>query len=212
MNGFSGAERQIQLMSSMFQNMFPSINVTKVKLNTIRRCVLLNYDKVCNTRLEFFKVKPGGKNLKNAPFQETETLEFRHYTIKVVPVGASRPIKKLVVQSKVPNLGRLEDISEFLTTGGNVSESSEGEDEESKVELPQALSSKGNMASQVKHYLNVNKVRCFSFISYLVNMECDPLLIEQLIYCSCHRKLKRFLMKYSPNMTLHLTLLCNTSF
>jgi ribosome biogenesis protein SSF1/2 len=46
MNGFTGQERQIQLMSSMFQNMFPSINVTKVKLNSIRRCVLLNYDQV----------------------------------------------------------------------------------------------------------------------------------------------------------------------
>lgn len=64
-------------------------------------------------------------------------------------MGASRPVKKLVVQSKVPNLGKLEDISEFLTGGGYASESSEGEDEESKVELPQALSSKGNLASQV---------------------------------------------------------------
>jgi ribosome biogenesis protein SSF1/2 len=46
MNGFSGEERQIQLMASMFQNMFPSINITKLKLNTIRRCVLLNYNQV----------------------------------------------------------------------------------------------------------------------------------------------------------------------
>ena len=49
MNGFSGEDRQIQLMASMFQNMFPAINVTKVKLNTIRRCVLLNYIQVFKT-------------------------------------------------------------------------------------------------------------------------------------------------------------------
>lgn len=49
MNGFTGEDRQIQLMASMFQNMFPSINVTRVKLNTIRRCVLLNYIQVLYT-------------------------------------------------------------------------------------------------------------------------------------------------------------------
>lgn len=44
----------------LFQNLFPSINVTKVKINSIRRCVLLNYD------------------------AEKDTVELRHYTIKVV--------------------------------------------------------------------------------------------------------------------------------
>lgn len=44
MNSFTGEGKEIQLMTSMFQNMFPSLNVTKVKLNAIRRCVLLNYD------------------------------------------------------------------------------------------------------------------------------------------------------------------------
>ena len=31
MNGFSGDAREIQLTSSMFQNMFPSINVAQVR-------------------------------------------------------------------------------------------------------------------------------------------------------------------------------------
>ena len=80
LNGFNqtGGEEQrhVSLMTSMFQNMFPSINVTTVHVNSIRRCVLLNYD------------------------AGTGTVEFRHYTIKVVPVGMSRPVKK-ILQGKV---------------------------------------------------------------------------------------------------------------
>ena len=81
--------REISLVASMFQNMFPSINVTTVKVNTIRRCVLMNFD------------------------AKTQSMEFRHYTIKVVPVGMSKPLKK-IVQGKVPNLSRYQDMSEYL--------------------------------------------------------------------------------------------------
>lgn len=45
---------------------------------------------------------------------ETKLIDFRHYAIKAVPVGISRSVKK-IVQSKIPNLGKYEDISEFLT-------------------------------------------------------------------------------------------------
>ena len=58
MNNFPSEEREFQLCTSMFQNMFPTINVAKVKLNSIRRCVLINYNK------------------------ETGLIDFRHYTIK----------------------------------------------------------------------------------------------------------------------------------
>ena len=81
--------REISLVASMFQNMFPSINVTSVKVNSIRRCVLINFD------------------------AKTQSMEFRHYTIKVVPVGMSKPLKK-IVQGKVPNLSRYQDMSEYL--------------------------------------------------------------------------------------------------
>ena len=68
--------RAMELLASMLQNMFPSINVNTVKVNGIRRCVLLNYD------------------------PETGLVDFRHYTIKVVPVGVSRAVRK-IVQGKV---------------------------------------------------------------------------------------------------------------
>ena len=126
MNGFSGENRELQLTSSMFQNMFPSINVAKVKLNTIKRCVLLNRD------------------------EETGNIEFRHYTIKVVPVGLSKGVKKIVT-GKIPNLGRFEDMSEFLTNKGpgSLTSDSEGEeDESSRVMLPQAVTSRGNLPQE----------------------------------------------------------------
>jgi len=132
-NGPSNAEseeikrmsgREISLVASMFQNMFPSINVTTVKVNTIRRCVLINFD------------------------SKTQSMEFRHYTIKVVPVGMSKPLKK-IVQGKVPNLSRYQDMSEYMTGGGNLSESEAEDDPEvSRVTLPQGVTSRGNMPSE----------------------------------------------------------------
>merc|ERR1711962_1672681 len=108
----------------MFQNMFPSINVTTVHLNSIRRCVLLNYD------------------------PKTGTVEFRHYTIKVVPVGMSRSVKK-ILQGKVPNLSRYDSMAEYLAGGGGAGSESEGEeDENSQCVVPQAMTSRGNMAAQ----------------------------------------------------------------
>merc|ERR1719154_92725 len=110
MNNFSGEAEEgksLQLVESMFQNMFPSINPNKVKVNSIRRCVLLNYDK------------------------ESKTIEFRHYTIKLMPVGLNRGVKK-ILSSKIPNLGRCSDMGEFIDKGGGVSESEGEEDEVSR--------------------------------------------------------------------------------
>ncbi|KAK3089492.1 hypothetical protein FSP39_004030 [Pinctada imbricata] len=44
MNNFSSEQNEQKLVSSMFQNMFLSINVNKVNLNNIRRVVMLSYN------------------------------------------------------------------------------------------------------------------------------------------------------------------------
>ncbi|XP_039973447.1 suppressor of SWI4 1 homolog [Xiphias gladius] len=124
LNNFGSDGMHIKLMATMFQNMFPSINVHKVSLNNIKRCVLLNY---------------------NPASQE---IEFRHYSLKVVPVGMSRGVKKLM-QEKFPNMCKFEDISELLMKGANLSESEAEQDGEHNItELPQVYSGRGNMASQ----------------------------------------------------------------
>ncbi|XP_012235181.1 protein Peter pan [Linepithema humile] len=121
LNNFSGEGMQLKLIASMFQNMFPAINLTTVNLSTIRRCVCLNYNAT------------------------TKTIDFRHYAIKVIPVGLSKGISK-IVQAKVPNLSKCQDISEFLTKPG-MSESEAEDDETNRVTLSQELSSRGNYAN-----------------------------------------------------------------
>uniref|UniRef100_A0A8C5M501 Peter pan homolog n=1 Tax=Leptobrachium leishanense TaxID=445787 RepID=A0A8C5M501_9ANUR len=124
LNNFGNQGMQVKLMATMFQNMFPSINVHKVNLNTIRRCILINYN------------------------DDSQTLELRHYSLKVVPVGMSKGMKKLL-QEKCPNMSRWEDISELLVKGANLSESEAEQDGDHNItELPQAYAGRGNMKSQ----------------------------------------------------------------
>ncbi|XP_034448660.1 suppressor of SWI4 1 homolog [Hippoglossus hippoglossus] len=124
LNNFGTDGMHIKLMATMFQNMFPSINVHKVSLNNIKRCVLLNYN------------------------PETQEIEFRHYSLKVVPVGMSRGVKKLM-QERFPNMNKFEDISELLMKGANLSESEAEQDGDHNItELPQVYSGRGNMPSQ----------------------------------------------------------------
>ena len=59
------APNHLKLISTMFQNMFPSININKIAVGDIRRCLLLRYD------------------------AETDQIHLRHYSIKAVPVGES---------------------------------------------------------------------------------------------------------------------------
>lgn len=124
LNSFGPQGMHVKLMATMFQNLFPSINVHTVNLNTIKRCLLINYN------------------------PDSQELDFRHYSIKVVPVGASRGMKKLL-QEKFPNMSRLQDISELLASGAGLSESEvEPDGEHNTTELPQAVAGRGNMQAQ----------------------------------------------------------------
>ncbi|XP_051897802.1 suppressor of SWI4 1 homolog [Pristis pectinata] len=124
LSNFAKAGMHIKLMATMFQNLFPTINVYKVGLNTIKRCVLVNY----NTT--------------------TQLIEVRHYSIKVVPAGMSRGVKKLL-QEKFPNMSKFEDISELLVKGANLSESEAEQDGDHNItELPQHYAGRGNFKAQ----------------------------------------------------------------
>ncbi|KAM5238058.1 LOW QUALITY PROTEIN: uncharacterized protein ACOB6Z_012655 [Ctenodactylus gundi] len=124
LSSFGPYGMHVKLMATMFQNLLPSLNVHKVNLNTIKRCLLISYD------------------------PDSQELDFRHYSIKVVPVGASRGMKKLL-QEKFPNMSRLQDISELLATGVGLSESeAEPDGEHNITELPQAVAGRGNMRAQ----------------------------------------------------------------
>ncbi|KAK7111937.1 suppressor of SWI4 1 homolog [Littorina saxatilis] len=121
MNNLSGESLDKKLMSTMFQNMLPSIDVNKVKLSSMRRTLLITYDK------------------------ETKTLEMRHYLIRVTPTGIKKTTRKLL-RPKLPNLGGYQGIEEFVEKGGNASES-EGEFDgpHNQVVLPQEVRGRGNV-------------------------------------------------------------------
>jgi len=114
-------EKEYQLTTSMLQNMFPSINIQKVKLSHIKRCVLFNFDK------------------------ETGLIEFRHFALKVVPVGINRGVKK-IVRGKIPNLGNLEDMADIVNAGACMSDTSGAEDEnpENQVTISQEMTVTGS--------------------------------------------------------------------
>ncbi|VDK41789.1 unnamed protein product, partial [Anisakis simplex] len=120
MNGFTGcAKKHVQLTQTMFQNMFPSINM---KLSQVRRCVMVNYD------------------------AENDSIDIRHYAIKAVPTGLSKAAKKLV-QGKIPDLSKYKDISDFFLNPGQMSES-EFEGEQKEVKLAEDLTTRGCKAGQ----------------------------------------------------------------
>ena len=120
LNSFSGEGNHMKLMANTFQNMFPPLNLTTMKLASIKRCVLFSYNPV------------------------THLVDMRHYALGLVPVGVNKGIKK-IVQRKIPDMSKLEDISELITKSQALSDS-EFEDEETHVELSQPLK-RGNVDS-----------------------------------------------------------------
>lgn len=118
LNSFSGEGNHMKLMANTFQNMFPALNLTTIKLSSIRRCVLFSYNPVTNL------------------------VDMRHYAIALVPVGVNKGVKK-IVQRKVPDMSKLEDISDFVTKNTLLSDS-EFEDDDTHVTLAQPLK-RGNV-------------------------------------------------------------------
>jgi len=129
MNGFSVDEDfTARLITSMFRNLFPPIDVNKVNLNTVKRAVLINYN------------------------EDTKLIDFRHYSIRAKPVGLSKPVKKLLIGKKIPNLGKLRSIDDMFHQDLSCTES-EGEgldevEEERHVTLPQQISARGNLVNE----------------------------------------------------------------
>lgn len=126
LNNFNQSDdMHVKLMKVTFQHLFPAINVKTVKLSDCRRVVLFHFNK------------------------ETQTVEMRHYAIRANPVGISRSVKK-IIQAKVPDLGSLNDISEFVDgTYTGAASDSEAEDESSRVTLPDRFVGRGNAKSQL---------------------------------------------------------------
>ncbi|KAL3801317.1 hypothetical protein ACHAW5_002232 [Stephanodiscus triporus] len=159
--GDASAAPHVKLMRITFQNMFPAINVSTVKLGECRRVVLFNFvrrDAAGGGGAEAEaeengkkKVGSTGGNLDDDDDLEDEEVEVRHYAIRTKPVGVDRRVRRLV-ESKIPNLGKLNDIADYIAKSeeaggaggmsvGDMSDS-EAEDEAAHVVMPSSSSSK----------------------------------------------------------------------
>ncbi|KAJ3425557.1 suppressor of swi4 1 [Anaeramoeba flamelloides] len=81
---------RLELMASALQSMFPELNIEKMKISECKRVVLFHYD------------------------LESDTIFMRHFIIKTRALGLSQRTEDLI-HKKVPDLGDLNDISDFFT-------------------------------------------------------------------------------------------------
>ncbi|KAI1840547.1 hypothetical protein JX265_013223 [Neoarthrinium moseri] len=100
------------LTTTVFQSLFPPINPQKTPLKSIRRVLLLN--------------REPAKDKDDGSF----VLNFRHYAITTKAAGVSKPLRRLNAAERllntkktrkggVPNLGKLEDIADYMIGGDN---------------------------------------------------------------------------------------------
>ncbi|KAL7484415.1 hypothetical protein ACHAW6_010053 [Cyclotella cf. meneghiniana] len=155
--GDATAAPHVKLMRISFQNIFPAINVTTVKLNECRRVVLFNFIRRDLARKQNDNNNNPDQN-QHEHDSEDEEVEIRHYAIRAKPVGVDRKVRRLI-EAKIPNLSKLQDISDYITgktadgapaptvNSGALSDS-EAEDEAAHVVLPDKYRGKGNHRSQ----------------------------------------------------------------
>lgn len=79
-----------RLTATMFNNLFPSLNLNRVKPSNLKRAVLVNYD--------------AAKDLA----------EVRHYFIKQTYTDMNNKIKKILNNNKLPNMSNVKDISQYF--------------------------------------------------------------------------------------------------
>lgn len=60
------------IVTQMIQSMFPPINVKKLKINSIKRCILFSYD------------------------EEKDLINIRHYHVDLVPTSQNKNFKKVI--------------------------------------------------------------------------------------------------------------------
>ncbi|KAI1074039.1 ribosome biogenesis protein-like protein Ssf2 [Whalleya microplaca] len=99
------------LTTTVFQSLFPRINPQTTPLRSIRRVLLLNREPATD--------KDDGSFVLN----------FRHYAISTQAAGVSKQLRRLDAAEKifsaknrkggVPNLGKLEDIADYMIGGEN---------------------------------------------------------------------------------------------
>lgn len=111
LNNMQSEDRHVKLTDIMVQNLFPAIDVDTAKLAQCRRVVLFRRD------------------------PETGDFDVRHYVVHIKVAGLTRGVRKIVRKKALPNLSKYQDISEYVTGGGGMSDSEPEDAEDSKVDI-----------------------------------------------------------------------------
>mmetsp|Transcript_14859 Transcript_14859/g.28745 ORF Transcript_14859/g.28745 Transcript_14859/m.28745 type:complete len:298 (-) Transcript_14859:39-932(-) len=108
LSGFKNTDQHLKLCATLFQSMFPTMEVQKLKINSnCKRVVLIQY--------------------------LSDTILFRHYSISQEYVGISKNIKNLL-KREIPELGHLQDISQYMENDDEGLDLSKLANEEEEVE------------------------------------------------------------------------------
>ena len=99
--GFKDADRHGKLCATLFQNMFPTVEAAKLKLAHCQRVVLVSRDASAEADAGDGAV----------------AVQIRHYAVSQTPAGISSSVRS-ILKRDLPELGHLQDISQFLTDGG----------------------------------------------------------------------------------------------
>lgn len=117
------------LATTVFQSLFPPINPQATPLKSIRRVLLLNRE-------------------ESKEDDGTFILNFRHYAITTRSTGVSKQLRRINAaekfmstktsrKSKLPNLGKLEDIADYMTgeNGGYMTDATSGSELDTDAEV-----------------------------------------------------------------------------
>ncbi|KUL91747.1 hypothetical protein ZTR_01123 [Talaromyces verruculosus] len=126
-------KRLESLATTVFQSLFPPINPQATPLTSIRRVMMLNREKSHN--------------------DDSYILKLRHYAITTRKTGVSKRIRRLDPtlqrhkdpKKSLPNLGKLEDVADYLldpAAGGYTSASETELDTDAEVEITESTTRK----------------------------------------------------------------------
>jgi ribosome biogenesis protein SSF1/2 len=126
-------KRLESLATTVFQSLFPPINPQATPLTSIRRVMMLNREK--------------------SPNDDSYIIKLRHYAITTRKTGVSKRIRRLDPtlqrhndpKKSLPNLGKLEDVADYLldpAAGGYTSASETELDTDAEVEITESTTKK----------------------------------------------------------------------
>lgn len=130
-------KRLESLATTVFQSLFPPINPQATPLTSIRRVMMVNRE----------------KSSKDGTDDDAYILKLRHYAITTRKTGVSKRIRRLDPalqkhkdpKKSLPNLGKLEDVADYLldpAAGGYTSASETELDTDAEVEVTENMTKK----------------------------------------------------------------------